>query len=395
MIVLEWVAGLSIAAWLYLLFLHGFFWRTDVRLPAATANVAPPAAGEWPSIAVIMPARDEAAVLETTLTALLQQRYPGQARVFIVDDRSTDGTGEIADRLASATSQLPLTVINGQDTPPGWSGKLWALQQGITQAQTQRPDFLLLTDADIEHGPGSLVNLVAFAQDRRLDLVSLMARHQATNRWERLIVPAFVYFFSQLYPFRRVNRPRSRTAAAAGGCVLVRPEALERAGGLPGIRGAVIDDVTLAGAVKRQGSPIWLGLADDVTSIRSYDQLADLWNMVARSAFTQLRYSLTLLVLTVAGLGLVYLAPPLCLLIGLVTANPVLAALGAAGWALMTLTFVPMQVYYRQRRLAALLLPVTAGLYLGMTVDSALRHWRGAGVTWKGRRYSPTSTSGA
>jgi hopene-associated glycosyltransferase HpnB len=332
-------------------------------------------------------------VIETTLSALMQQRYPGSARIVLVDDRSTDGTAEIADRLA-AQGSFSLTVIKGDDTPPGWSGKLWALEQGITHVKEQTPpnppEFLLLTDADIEHGPDSLVSLVAFALDRRLDMVSLMARLRAANRWERLIVPAFVYFFSQLYPFRRVNRPGSRTAAAAGGCVLIRSQALERAGGLSAIRGAVIDDVTLAGAVKRQGSPIWLGLADDVTSIRSYDQLADLWNMVARSAFTQLRYSITLLLLTVLGLGLVYLAPPFCLLVGLATANPLLGVLGAAGWAVMTLTFVPMQVYYGQRRLAALLLPVTAAMYLGMTVDSALRHWRGAGVTWKGRRYSAT-----
>jgi hopene-associated glycosyltransferase HpnB len=206
-----------------------------------------------------------------------------------------------------------------------------------------------------------------------------------------MIVPAFVYFFSQLYPFRWVNQPRARTAAAAGGCVLVKATALQRAGGLDTIRGAVIDDVSLAGALKRSGSRIWLGLADDVDSVRHYDRLADLWNMVARSAYTQLRYSPLLLGLTVVGLTLVYLAPPLCVLIGLATTNALLAATGAIGWALMTISFAPMLRYYRQPRWATLLLPVTATLYLLMTVDSAVRHWRGAGVSWKGRQYSATT----
>jgi hopene-associated glycosyltransferase HpnB len=379
MIVLEWVAFVSTASWLYLLLLHGFFWRTDIRLPAHR-----PTPDRWPSVAVVVPARDEAAVIATSISALLSQRYPGAARVILVDDRSTDDTGQLATRLGGA--HLPLTVVAGSETPPGWSGKLWAVQQGVIEAG--HVDFLLLTDADIDHGPDSLARLVAFATAHKLDQVSLMARLRAANRWERLVVPAFVYFFSQLYPFRWVNRRRAKTAAAAGGCLLVRREALQRAGGLDGIRGAVIDDVALARALKRSGSSIWLGLADDVDSIRSYDRLADLWNMVARSAFTQLRYSTVLLLLTVVGLSLVYIAPPVCLLIGLATGNLLLAGTGAAGWVLMAVSFAPMLRYYRQPPAAAVLLPFTATLYLLMTVDSALRHWRGGGVTWKGRRYA-------
>jgi hopene-associated glycosyltransferase HpnB len=391
MIVLESVAIVSASSWVYLLLLHGFFWRTDVRLPPTRSGTADPGRN-WPSVAVIMPARDEADLLDTTLASLLAHRYPGPARVIMVDDRSTDGTGEIANRLgAGPGALLPLSVVSGTDTPPGWSGKLWALEQGVQQAAVKGSDYLLFTDADIAHQPDSLARLVSFAAREQLDMVSLMARLRAVNRWERMIVPAFVYFFSQLYPFRWVNRPRGRTAAAAGGCVLVKATALQRAGGLDTIRGAVIDDVSLAGALKRSGSRIWLGLADDVDSVRHYDRLADLWNMVARSAYTQLRYSPVLLVLTVVGLALVYLVPPLCVLIGLVTTNALLATTGAVGWVLMTVSFAPMLHYYRLPRWAALLLPITATLYLLMTVDSAVRHWRGAGVSWKGRQYSATS----
>jgi hopene-associated glycosyltransferase HpnB len=388
MIVLDSVAVVSAASWLYLLLLHGFFWRTDVRLPSTTSSATDPG-GNWPSVAVVMPARDEADLLDTTLASLLAQRYPGPAQVIMVDDRSTDGTGEIANRLgAGPGALLLLTVVSGTDTPPDWSGKLWALQQGVREANA---DYLLFTDADIAHQPDSLTRLVRFAVREQLDMVSLMARLRAVNRWERMIVPAFVYFFSQLYPFRWVNRHWARTAAAAGGCVLVKASALQRAGGLAAIQGAVIDDVSLARALKRSGSRIWLGLADDVDSVRHYDQLADLWNMVARSAYTQLRYSPVLLVLTVVGLALVYLAPPLCVLIGVVTSNALLAVVGAIGWALMTISFAPMLRYYRQPLWATLLLPVTATLYLLMTVDSAVRHWRGAGVSWKGRQYSATT----
>ena len=380
--VLIWVSRASLLAWLWLTFCQGGFWRTDVRLPPR------PESARRPEVAIIVPARDEAEVLPLSLPSLLAQQYPGAARVILVDDGSTDGTGALARRLGEAPGSLPLTVTSPGEPPPGWTGKLWALRHGVELAGDA--EYLLLTDADIAHGPASLDSLVAAAAgtpDRGYDLVSQMARLRTETRWEQLIVPAFVYFFAQLYPFRWSNRPGSRTAAAAGGCTLVRREALERAGGVAAIRGAVIDDVNLAKAVKRTGGRTWLGLADQVDSVRPYPELAQLWRMVSRSAYAQLRHSILLLVGTVLGLALVYLVPPVLTVAGLVAGNLDLAYPAAAAWALMAATYVPMLRYYRLPAKAALLLPFTAALYLLMTVDSALQHWRGRGAAWKGRTY--------
>ncbi|HWD06066.1 MAG TPA: glycosyltransferase [Amycolatopsis sp.] len=365
--VLGWV---TLAVWLGLAFGHGFFWRTDQRLPP----LAKP--DRWPSVAVVVPARDEAAVLPSTLPTLLEQRYPGEARVILVDDASTDGTGELARRLGSG-APLPLSVVTPDPLPPGWTGKLWAAARGVEEAGAV--DLVLLTDADIAHGPGSLETLVSNATS--YDLVSQMAVLRTETPWERLIVPAFVYFFAMLYPFRRVNNPRSRAAAAAGGCVLVRRSALERAGGLAAIRGAVIDDVALARAVSATGARTWLGFATNVHSVRPYPRLADLWHMVVRTAYTQLRHSPLLLLGTVAGLALVFLAPP-----ALTFAGPSWPALGA--WLVMAATFVPLARYYRQPPYLGVLLPATALLYTLMTLDSARRHLMGRGAGWKGRHYS-------
>ncbi|MHB8506961.1 MAG: glycosyltransferase, partial [Acidimicrobiales bacterium] len=273
--------------------------------------------------------------------------------------------------------------------PDGWAGKLWAVHQGVAHATggpSTPPEWILLTDADIEHAPHSLRRLVATAMADRRDAVSLMARLRVDTPWERLVVPAFVYFFAQLYPFRLVAG-RGRTAAAAGGCVLVRRGALEAAGGIAAVRSAVIDDVALARALKRSGARIWLGLADDVGSVRPYPRLADLWRMVARSAFTQLRYSAVLLALTVAGLALLYLAPVAAVVAGAVTGRPLVLAAGAVAWGVMAATYLPMVRYHRLGVAWALSLPAAAALYAGMTADSARRHWTGAGVEWKGRRY--------
>lgn len=378
MTVLGWISAVSLAAWVWLTLCHGFFWRTDVRLPQREAP------RRWPSVAVVVPARDEAEVLPLSLPSLLAQRYPGDARVVLVDDGSTDGTGELAKELGEAGG-LPLTVTTPGDPPAGWTGKLWAVRHGVEQAG--EAEYLLLTDADIAHGPDSLARLVAAAEGAELDMVSQMARLRVRTGWERLIVPAFVYFFAQLYPFRWSNRPGGRTAAAAGGCSLVRREALDRAGGVAAIRGAVIDDVSLARAVKRSGGRIWLGLADQVDSVRPYPRLAQLWRMVSRSAYAQLRHSVLLLTGTVLGLGLVYLVPPVATVAGLLGGAPVAAALGATAWALMAATYAPMLRYYGQPVAAAVLLPYTASLYLLMTVDSAVQHWRGRGAAWKGRTY--------
>ncbi|GCB89929.1 glycosyl transferase family 2 [Streptomyces noursei] len=379
---MEWIGAGSLLAWLWLLLGQGFFWRTDVRLPDRRDP------DRWPSVAVVVPARDEAAVLPASLPTLLAQKYPGRAEVFLIDDGSTDGTGALARELAAAGGGLPLTVASPGEPEPGWTGKLWAVRHGIALARERTaPEYLLLTDADIAHAPDSLRELVAAARSAGLDLVSQMARLRVATFWERLVVPAFVYFFGQLYPFRWVNRPGARTAAAAGGCVLLRRETAERAGVPEAIRHAVIDDVSLARAVQRAGGTVWLGLADRVTSVRPYPRLAELWRMVSRSAYAQLRHRPLLLLGTVLGLALVYLAPPAALLAGLAGGAPVVAALGGAAWAVMCGTYLPMLRYYRQPPWAAPLLPFTALLYLLMTVDSAVQHYRGRGAAWKGRTY--------
>ncbi|MFD8023422.1 glycosyltransferase [Streptomyces lavendulae] len=409
----------SLAAWLWLTFAQGMFWRTDVRLPPRSAPA------RWPSVAIIVPARDEAEVLPLSLPSLLAQDYPGEAGIVLVDDGSSDGTAALAARLAAEQPGLPLTVVSPGDPPPGWTGKLWAVRHGIAHVRTAHtrahvnghahepahepahapapgtaegsapgappgpgPEFLLLTDADIAHEPDSLRELVAAATSAGLDLVSQMARLRVVSPWERLVVPAFVYFFAQLYPFRRINRPGGRTSAAAGGCVLLRTEAAVRAGIPDSIRQAVIDDVALARAVRRGGGRIWLGLAERVDSVRPYSGLGDLWRMVSRSAYAQLRHRPVLLAGTVAGLVLVYLVPPAALCAGLAAGRPAVAWAGGTAWLLMTGTYLPMLRYYRQSPLLAPLLPLTALLYLLMTVDSAVQHYRGRGAAWKGRTYA-------
>ncbi|WP_189424963.1 glycosyltransferase [Streptomyces griseoviridis] len=381
---LVWISAVSLAAWLWLLLGQGFFWRTDVRLPPRRD----PGPGAWPPVCVVVPARDEAAVLPASLPSLLAQDYPGRAEVFLVDDGSTDGTGRLARELSLGVGGLPLTVSSPGEPPPGWTGKLWAVRHGIELARAREPEYLLLTDADIAHAPDSLRELVAAARTGGFDAVSLMARLRVASLWERLVVPAFVYFFAQLYPFRRIGRRGSRTAAAAGGCVLLRAETAGRARIPEAIRQAVIDDVALARTVKGGGGHIWLGLADRVDSVRPYPRLGDLWRMVARSAYAQLRHSPLVLLGTVAGLALVYLVPPVALIAGAVAGSVGCAVLGGLAWLVMAGTYLPMLRYYRQPPWLAPLLPFTAGLYLLMTVDSAVRHHRGRGAAWKGRTYA-------
>ncbi|MFF3912075.1 glycosyltransferase [Streptomyces sp. NPDC001852] len=379
---LLWITVASLAAWCWLLLCQGFFWRTDIRLPPRREPDA------WPSVCVVVPARDEAAVLPASLPSLLAQDYPGRAEVFVVDDGSTDGTGALARELSRRHGGLPLTVSAPGEPPAGWTGKLWAVRHGIGLARARDPEYLLLTDADIAHAPDSLRTLVAAARAGGFDVVSQMARLRVESVWERLVVPAFVYFFAQLYPFRWIGRKGSRTAAAAGGCVLLRTGMAEKARIPDGIRHAVIDDVALARAVKGAGGHVWLGLADRVDSVRPYPRLHDLWQMVSRSAYAQLRHNPLLLLGTVAGLALVYLVPPAAVVVGAAGAGAATAVLGALAWSVMAGTYVPMLRYYRQPLWLAPLLPLTASLYLLMTVDSAVQHYRGRGAAWKGRTYA-------
>jgi hopene-associated glycosyltransferase HpnB len=385
-VILAGACVLAAMAWVYLLTGHGGYWRTDQRLPDRSTDPA-----RWPSVVAVVPARNEAAVLPVTLPTLLAQDYPGPFSVLLVDDGSTDGTAVAATALGGGPGR-PLRVVAGRPLHPGWAGKVWAMAQGAEAAGTC--DFLLFTDADISYAPGALTDLVRAAEADGRALVSQMALLRAVTGWEQVIVPAFVYFFAQLYPFRRVNRPGSRTAAAAGGCMLVRREVLAAAGGLERIRDARIDDVALGRLLKRPPvrARCWLGFTSDVRSRRPYPRLTGLWDMVARSAYTQLRYSPALLAATVLGLVWLYLVPPAGAIAGLVglaagDGRPAgwCAAAGLAGWAIMAATFLPVLRLYRLSPLRAPGLPLIALLYAAMTADSARRHHAGRAGEWKGR----------
>ena len=390
-----WAPWLPAAAWAYLVAGRGRYWSTAPRLPPADQ----PFQGPWPAVTVVVPARDEAALLPETLPALLGQDYPGRARVVLVDDQSSDGTGALAEALAqSHGGPLQLTVVRGKPRPPGWAGKPWAMAQGVAEALAgERPaEWLLFTDADILHPPSSLRRLVGAAIAARRNSVSLMARLSAGTRWEQLLMPAFVYFFAQIYPFTWVNDVSRGTAAAAGGCTLVEAQALRRAGGIDGIASSTIDDMALAKALKATGANIWLGLAGDdldgaprVESLRSYPRLADAWEMVARSAYTQLGYSPLALAGTVAALSTVYVAPPVLATVGLSTRRPALALAGLGAWTAMTATYLPMVRYYRAPVITAPALPFTSVVYMAMTLSSARRYYSG-GVAWKGRPAGPS-----
>ncbi len=397
MLVLAIACLAGAAAWAYLVLLHGGFWLTSQRLPAGDGEPAA-AAGQqtWPAVAAVVPARNEAESLPVTLPALLAQDYPGEFSVFLVDDNSDDGTGAIAAELGEKAARdggAPLTVVPGLPRPDGWAGKVWAMAQGVAVAAAAVPEYVLFTDADISWAPTALRDLVAGAEAGDRALLSQMALLRAQTRWERVIVPAFVYFFAQLYPFRKVNDPKSGTAAAAGGCMLVRGSALEAAGGLAPIGGALIDDVALGTLLKKHGNRTWLGLTTDIRSARPYPSLASLWHMIARSAYVQLRYNPLLLAGTIVGLLLLYVAPPAGAIAALVVAaagggGPATTAAGAAGlagWALMTASYVPMLRLYRLSALRAPSLPLIALLYAAMTADSARRHYSGRAVSWRGR----------
>jgi hopene-associated glycosyltransferase HpnB len=373
--VIAWLilGAIAVAAWLYLLAGRSLFWlmreRDDRDLAADPAT--------WPAVTAVVPARNEADVIARSISSLLAQDYPGAFRVVLVDDNSDDGTGAVAARLGAADR---ITVMSGRPLAKGWTGKLWAVSQGVERASADAPTYLWITDADIEHDPQTLRRLVARAEAGQLTLVSLMARLQ-TGTWpERLMIPAFVFFFDMLFPFPAVNNPKRRLAAAAGGCMLVRRTSLEAAGGIAAIRAEIIDDCALGVRLKAQG-PIWLGLTRTSVSLRPYRSLGEIGRMVSRSAYAQLQYSPWLLAGTLIGMCLVYLAAPIVTAFG----DGWTRWLGLAAWLMMAGAFQPMLRYYRASPLWGLAMPLIGALYSLFTVQSAVDVWRGRGGMWKGR----------
>jgi hopene-associated glycosyltransferase HpnB len=368
MVVWELIGAASLGAWIYLILGRGGFWRMQ-ELPTPTIT------GSAKSVAVVVPARNEERVVGRAVGSLLQQNYSGPVRVFLVDDHSTDAT------IAAAETHDRLTIVRARPLPDGWTGKLWAISEGIEQAAVMQPDYILLTDADIVHASGNIAGLFARAEAGNLDLVSYMVKLQCCTLAERALIPAFVFFFFKLYPPAWIARRDRNTAGAAGGCMLVRASALARIGGIAAIRGELIDDCALARAVKQSGGNIWLGLTRETQSIRDYSTFGEVRGMIARTAFTQLGYSTVLLMATILAMSVIYLAPPLLLL----TRDPIAITCGAAAWLLMSIAYVPTLRLYGRSIAWAPLLPRVALFYVVATVDSALRYWTGRGGLWKGR----------
>ncbi len=363
---------LPLAVWLYLLLGRNAFWQMRERDDEAVL----PKPARWPSVAAIVPARNEADVIQKSIGSLLAQDYPGDFRVILVDDQSEDGTAG----LLRALNFEKLTILPGAARPAGWTGKLWAMHQGVALADDWAPEFLLFTDADIAHAPDNLSRLVARAEQDGKVLVSLMARLSCASPAEHFLIPAFVFFFDMLFPFGAVNDPKNRLAAAAGGCMLARRSALVVAGGIEAIRHNIIDDCALARLMKRQG-PIWLGLSDRAVSLRPYADFSEIRRMVSRSAYAQLGYSPLQLAGTLIGLLLVYVAPVAMALFG--SGVPQIAGWGA--WVIMALMFQPILRFYRLSPFWGLALPAIGAVYAGFTLDSAIQHWQGKGGMWKGR----------
>jgi hopene-associated glycosyltransferase HpnB len=384
--ILTAVSLLPVAIWAYLLFGRGWFWRCRERDDSAAASAAghlKNELGAWPSVVAIIPARDEADMIARSVGSLLGQDYPGPFSVVVVDDQSTDGTAAVASNAASdAHAADRLKIVTGTGPPPGWTGKLSAMRQGLASAPA--PEFVLFTDADIAYAPHVLSRLVTIARAKNSVLTSLMVKLRCESTAERWLAPAFVFFFQMLYPFAWVNDPRRTTAAAAGGCMLVRREALHTAGGLEAVRGALIDDCALGALMKGQG-PIWLGLTESVDSLRAYSSFAEFRRMVARSAFAELRYSPLRLAGAIGGMALVYLAPPLFAIFARGGAQ----FAGALAWAMMALSLTPILRLYKQPVFGGLALPAIAAAYVAFTSESAYQYWRGRGGYWKGRIQAP------
>lgn len=371
---------LVLAAWSALLGLRGDFWRADQRL--VEGEFQP---DRWPTVAVVVPARNEADVIEESLLSIAAQQYEGTVRVFLVDDRSDDETARLARKVPG------VTVIGGSDAPPGWTGKMWAVSQGVAAVQEANvsPEYVWLTDADIAHHPGELASLIAGSEHAGLDLNSLMVRLRIERLWDVLLIPAFVFFFQKLYPFRWVNDPARKTAAAAGGSMLVRMSALVRIGGIDAIADELIDDCALAQRIKSSGGSIRLALATETRSIRAYGTLGETWRMVARTAFHQLNYSVIALLGTIIGMVFLYLAPPVMLVWAVIAGEWPAAVAAFATWFTMGWAFAPTIYRYGLNPWYGFTLPFAGLLYTLMTIDSARRHWLGKGGAWKGRTYRP------
>jgi len=370
---------LPLLIWLYMLVLRHGFWLLRER---DTAPLAEPAS--WPSVVAVVPARNEADVIRQSIGSLVAQDYPGSFHVVLVDDLSDDGTADLARGLGSDR----LTVLSGSARPPGWTGKLWAMSQGSAHAGTLAPEFFWFTDADIAHSPDNLRQLVARAESGKHVLVSLMARLHCKSAAEHFLIPAFVFFFDMLFPFGAVNDPRSKVAAAAGGCMLARRQALEKAGGIAAIRHNIIDDCALGRAMKARG-PIWLGLTDRAVSLRPYPHISDIRHMVTRTAYAQLDYSPLVLAGTLFGLAMVYLAPVMTALF----AWGISQLAGWLAWIIMAVMFQPILRFYRLSPLWGLALPLIGVFYAVFTLESAFLHWAGKGGMWKGRAQAESKKS--
>ena len=378
------LAGISLAIWMGLAFFRGGFWQLRFFDDDGASAFAPHA--PWPRVTAVLPARNEAETIGRSVESLLSQDYPGEFRMIVVDDHSEDETVSHAEHAARVCrAEHRIRILPAQPLPPGWTGKLWALEHGVESATGDFPEYFWFTDADITHAPDTLRRLVSRAESEHLDLTSLMVLLQSKTVPERLLIPAFLYFFLKLYPPRWIAASKARTAGAAGGCILLRREALQGIGGFSAIRHEVIDDCSLARAVKRSGGAIWMGLTRKSVSLRAYDTFREIRDLIARTAFTQLRYSSWALLGTVLGMFLTYLAP-----VGLFFAgDPRVWRMSLAAWALMIVTYLPTIRFYGLSPLWAPLLPLAAAFYSYATCLSAARYWLGQGGQWKGRRQAP------
>ncbi|HMI53059.1 MAG TPA: glycosyltransferase [Candidatus Saccharimonadales bacterium] len=373
------LATTALGIWLYLFFARGGFWRLG-QFDADRSRPVP--LGRWPRVVAIVPARDEAETIGLAVAGLVRQEYPGELVVVVVNDHSRDDTAEVARRTAvECGAEERVTVVAAAELAAGWTGKLWALQNGVERVALDTAEFFWFTDADIVHAPDTLLRLAGRAEHNHLDLASLMVLLRAETFAERLLIPPFLYFFLQLYPPRWIANLEARSAGAAGGCVLLRRAALERMAGLAAIRGEVIDDCALARAVKNEDGKIWMGVTRRSVSLRAYETFGEIQDMIARTAFTQLRYSALLLAGTLAGLFLTYFAPVGLLFVHDATAR----TLGGVAWLLMVVSFLPIVKFYRLSGLWAAALPAVAMFYAWATWVSAWRYWWGRGGQWKGR----------